>query len=216
MNYTQVVDGLTGLEHSMGVTPLYGDVVELFKASRVGITPTLLVVYNGPAGQAYFDQSNRVWEHEKLLRFSRSEDLRSFRRVTHYWDDDLYAPQMAAEMKRLFDEGVLINAGGHGQMLGLDMHWELELFVQGGFSPMEALQVATRNGAEYHGLDHEIGTIEAGKRADLLVLRSNPLDDIRNTQDIAYVLRDGVVYDGRDAARVYPGPREAARFYFQR
>jgi Tol biopolymer transport system component len=217
MNFTQIVDGLTGLEHSMGLTPLYQDVIELFKASGIGVTPTLLVVYNGPSGQAYFNQTERVWEDEKLLRFSREEDLRgAFRRVTHFWEDDLYAPEMAAAMKELFDEGVLVNAGGHGQMLGRDMHWELELFVQGGFSPMDALQVATRNGAEYYGLDHEIGSVEQGKRADLVVLSENPLEAIANTQSIVYVLRDGVVYAGDDAARVFPDPRPAAPFYFQR
>ena len=70
MNFTQIIDGVTGLEHTMGLTPLYGDVVELFRASGTGVTPTLLVVYNGPVGQAYFDQSQRYWEDEKLLRFS--------------------------------------------------------------------------------------------------------------------------------------------------
>ena len=213
MNFTQIVDGLTGLEHSMGLTPLYQDVIELFKASDVGVTPTLLVVYNGPAGQAYFDQSNRVWEDPKLLNFVPAASLRSFRRVTHYWDDDLYAPEMAANMKTLFDEGVLVNAGGHGQMLGLDMHWELELFVQGGFTPMDALQTATRNSAEYYGLDESVGSIEVGKLADLVVLGSDPLDDIRNTQDIHYVVMNGVVYDGEDAARVFPDPSPAPRMY---
>lgn len=216
MNFTQVVDGVTGLEHSMGLTPLFDDVIQLLRASRVGVTPTLLVVYNGPSGQAFFNQSRRVWEDPKLLRFEREERLRAFRRVTHFWEDDLYAPEMAAEMKKLFDAGVLVNAGGHGQMLGLDMHWELELFVQGGFTPMDALQVATRNGAVYHGLDHEIGSVEPGKRADLVVLSANPLDDIRNTTEIVWVLRDGVVFDGTDGARVHPEPKPAAGFYFQR
>jgi len=216
MNYTQIVDGLTGLEHSMGVTPLYQDVIELFRASSIGITPTLLVVYNGPQGQSYFDQSSRVWEDPKLLNFAREDELRSYRRVPHYWDDDLYSPEMASEMKKLFDAGVLVNAGGHGQMLGLDMHWELELFVQGGFSPLDALQVATLNGAIYHGLDESVGSIESGKLADLIVLTDNPLEDIRNTRSIRYVVKDGVVFAGDDASRVYPDPRTSPPMYFQR
>lgn len=217
MNFTQIVDGVTGLEHTMGLTPLYDDVIELFRASGTGVTPTLLVVYNGPVGQAYFDQSQRYWEDEKLLRFSTEERLRGrFRRVTHFWDDDLYSPEMVAAMKRLFDAGVLINAGGHGQMPGRDMHWEMELFVQGGFSEMDALQTATRNAAVYHGLGADLGSIEAGKLADLVVLGANPLDDIRNSQEVVYVLKNGVVYSGADAARVYPGPVAALPMYFQR
>ncbi len=217
MNFTQIIDGVTGLEHTMGLTPLYQDVIELFRASDTGVTPTLLVVYNGPQGQAFFDQSQRYWEDEKLLRFSTEERLRGrFRRVTHYWDDDLYSPEMVAAMKRLFDAGVLINSGGHGQMPGRDMHWELELFVQGGFSEMDALQTATRNAAVYHGLGADLGSIETGKLADLVVLAADPLDDIRNTQEVVYVVKNGVVYSGEDAARVYPGPMAAPAMYFQR
>ena len=216
MNFTQIVDGFTGLEHSMGLTPLYQDIIELFKASGTGVTPTLLVVYNGPSGQVAFDQASRVWEDPKLLNFSRSDELRSFRRVTHYWDDDLYAPEMASEMKKLFDAGVLVNAGGHGQMLGRDMHWELELFVQGGFTPLDAIQVATINSATYHGLGSDLGSIEVGKLADLVIMSANPLSDIRNTREIVYVMKNGVLYSGDDAARVYPDPAPAGRMYFMR
>ena len=214
MNLTQVIDGQTGLEHSMGLTPLFSDVIRLLAASETGITPTLLVVYNGPGGQSYFNMRERVWEDEKLLRFARPEALVAARRPTHFFPDDLYSPEMAAEHKRLMQEGISIQMGGHGQMLGLDAHWELELMVQGGFTPMEALQTATVNGARYHGLDRDLGTIEAGKFADLVVMSADPLEDIRNTRAIRFVIKQGVVYSGDDLARVYPDPAPAKRMYF--
>ncbi len=216
MNFTQIVDGLTGLEHSMGLTPLYDDVIQLFKASKIGVTPTLLVVYNGPAGQSFFNQSERLWENPKLLNFARRDQLLAFRRSTHFWPDDVYAPEMAAEMKKLFDAGVLVQMGGHGQMFGLDAHWEMELFVQGGFSPMDVIQMATINGAKYHGLDGDLGSIEAGKLADLVIMRDSPLTDIRNSRSVVYVMKNGVLYDGNDVSRVFPDPAPNGKMYFMR
>ncbi len=214
MNLTQVIDGETGLEHSMGLTPLYDDVVRLLTATEVGITPTLLVVYNGPWGQAYFQMSERVWEDEKLLRFARADRLLTARRSTHYFSDDLYAPTMAAEHLKLLAAGVSIQVGGHGQMPGLDNHWEMELLVQGGFSPLQALRAATLDSARYHGLDEEVGSLEPGKLADLVVFSENPLEDIRNSRAIRYVIKNGVVYAGDDLARIYPEPAPTRPMYF--
>jgi len=216
MNWTQVIDGVTGLEHTPGLAPLYDDIVRLLKASDVGITPTLLVVYNGPQGESRFHLTERVWENPKLLNFAREENLLRLRRPTHFWPDDLYAPLMAREMKKLHDAGILIQMGGHGQMLGLDAHWEMELMVEGGFTPHEALAVASINGAKYHGLDRAIGSIEPGKLADMIVLKENPLQDIRNSRTIAYVVLNGVIYDGDDAARLFPDPAPAGKMYFDR
>jgi hypothetical protein len=215
MNLTQIIDGMTGIEHSMGLTPIYDDIVRIFQASDVGITPTLGVVYNGPSGEAYFHQTDRLWDDEKLLRFTTREDLMRLRRPTHYWPEALYAPEMARSMKKLHDAGVLVNLGAHGQMLGLDAHWEMELFAQGGFEPHEILEVATINGAIYHGLDRQIGSIEPGKLADLVILEANPLDDIRNARSIVYVMKHGVLYSGQDASRVYPDPEPMAPYYFK-
>jgi imidazolonepropionase-like amidohydrolase len=123
---------------------------------------------------------------------------------------------MVREMKKLFDAGVPIQMGGHGQMRGLDAHWEMELLVEGGFSPHQALEVATIGGARYHGLDRQIGSIEPGKLADLVVLSENPPRDIRHTRSVVYVVLNGVVYSGEDAARVFPEPKLAGRMYFAR
>lgn len=214
MNFTQVIDGETGIEHSSGLTPLYSDVVRFLAASDVGVTPTLIVVYNGTSGEAAYHQSERLWESSKLLRFAKVEELVTLRRATHYWPDDLYAPEMSRAMKKLYDAGVSIQAGGHGQMLGLDMHWEMELLVEGGFSPHEALAAATIASARYHGLDRQVGSIEPGKLADLVVLRDDPLRDIFNTRAVRFVMKHGILMSGDDLARIYPDPRGGERMYF--
>jgi hypothetical protein len=216
MNLTQIIDGETGLEHTPGPTPLRDDVIQLLRASDVGITPTLLVVYDGPAGEGHFHTSERVWEDEKLLRFVRKEDLLRTRRPTWHWPDDRYAPTMAAAMKRLWDAGISIQVGGHGQMDGLDMHWEMELLSQGGFTPLEAIEAATIRGARYHGLDHLLGSLEPGKLADLVVLSADPRQDIRNSRSIRYVMRNGFLYDGDTLDPVWPERGEAGAMYFRR
>ncbi|MCG8603876.1 amidohydrolase family protein, partial [bacterium] len=216
MNLTQVIDGFTGLEHSMGVEPLYEDVLRLFEASEIGMTPTLIVVYNGPSGETYFHQSERLWEDDKLLNFFRKDELLRYRRPNFFWSDDHYAARMAKAVKKLYDRGVLLQMGAHGQMMGLGAHWEMELFTHGGFTPHQAIEIATINGFKHHGLGHELGSIEVGKIADLVILTENPLQDIRNTRAIEYVLKNGVVYSGQDASRVYPDPKPAEPLYFKR
>ena len=109
-----------------------------------------------------------------------------------------------------------MHMGAHGQMMGLGAHWEIELFVQGGFTPHQALEIATINGYRHHGLDHELGSIEVGKLADMVILEKNPLDDIRNTRSIKYVMKNGVLYSGEDASRIYPIPQPSKKLYLLR
>ena len=78
---------------------------------------------------------------------------------------------------------------------GFSLHDELALLVKAGFSPLEALEAATINPARYLGRESTIGTIEAGKDADLILLDANPLDDIRNTTKIRTVVANGRLYD---------------------
>jgi imidazolonepropionase-like amidohydrolase len=215
MNLTQIVDGFTGLEHTMGLEPLYEDVINLLAHSEMGITPTLVVVYNGPSGETYFHQSERLWEDEKLLNFFRKDELISLRRPGFYWLDDHYATQMGKTLKKLYDRGIKLHMGAHGQMMGLGAHWEMELFTHGGFSNYDAIEIATINGFRHHGLDHKLGSIEPGKLADIVIMTENPLDNIRNSRSIEYVMKNGIVYSGKNAAQIFPRQVAAQKLYFK-
>ncbi|HKU28836.1 MAG TPA: amidohydrolase family protein [Candidatus Sulfotelmatobacter sp.] len=90
--------------------------------------------------------------------------------------------------------GIPIVAGTDQAVPGHSLHRELELYVQAGFTPMEAIQAATMVPARVMGIDKDTGTIEKGKRADLILIQGNPLEDIRNTRNVEYVVTDGTMY----------------------
>ena len=94
---------------------------------------------------------------------------------------------------------------------GFSLHEELQRFVAAGFSPLEALQTATLNPARFFGVDNELGTVEKGKLADLVLLNANPLEDIANTQKIAAVLVEGHFYGSKELEKKLAGVQEAAK-----
>src|SRR5690606_29702945 len=161
---------------------------------------------------------DNVWENDKLNRFFPREtlDARSIRRETAP-DWDYYHVEVAKAAKVLRDAGVGIQVGGHGQLQGLSANWEIWLLTQGGFSNFEALRAATIDGADYLGLDAEIGSLEVGKQADLVVLNSNPLENIRATIDTRYVMVDGRLFDvDADMAEIGNDATPEPNFYWQR
>jgi len=90
--------------------------------------------------------------------------------------------------------GVPIVAGTDQAVPGHSLHREIELYVQAGFTPMEAIQAATIAPARVMGLEKESGTVEKGKRADLILLSADPLVDIHNTRKVEYVISNGAMY----------------------
>jgi imidazolonepropionase-like amidohydrolase len=209
-NMTMVVDGHTGIEHSIPVAALYSDAVQLWAASRTGYTPTLGVGYGGIWGERYWYHHTNVWENERLIRFAPREriDAASRRRVMAP-EEEYNHIDNARICKQLTDAGVSVQLGAHGQREGLAAHWELWMFEQGGMTPLEALRAGTLNGARYLGLDADIGSLEPGKLADLAVLDANPLENLRDSEKVAWVMVNGRLYDANtmDQDGNHPEPR---------
>jgi imidazolonepropionase-like amidohydrolase len=216
MNQTHVLDGHTGVEHSLPVPRIYKDTIQLFARSKSGYTPTLIVGYGGLFGENFWYQHTNVWENERLLRFTPHEvvDERS-RRRTMAPEDDFNHVLIARGAKQIMDAGGMVQLGAHGQLQGLGAHWELWMLQQGGMSPIEALRAATIDGARYLGLDGDLGSLEKGKLADLIVLDRNPLDNIRNSESIAMVMLNGRLYDGKTLNEIGNHPRQRLPFWLE-
>jgi len=218
LNMTHVIDGYAGLEHSLPIYPVYEDVLELFKATGVTYTPTLLVSYGGPFAENYYYATENVHDDEKLRRFTPHEELDAkarrrgnnpgpggwFMREEYVFDDH------AKFVKALVEAGGRAGVGSHGQLQGLGYHWEVWSMQSGGMSEHDVLRAATILGAEGLGLDGDVGSIDVGKLADLVVLDANPLENIRNTNTIRYVMKNGRLYDGNTLDEVWPRRRPLA------
>jgi adenine deaminase len=89
------------------------------------------------------------------------------------------------------------------------------MFVQGGMTPLQAIRAATLNGAHYIGMDKDVGSLEPGKLADLLVLDANPLDNIRNSESIRYTIANGRIFDAMTMNEIGNHPHTRQPFYFE-
>ncbi len=217
-NLSMILDGHTGIEHNIPVAPAYNDVIQLWAASKTGYTPTLVVTYGAVNGEYYWYQNTNVWEKERLLKFTPRSviDPRSRHRTIipqeEYDNGYVLASQTC---KKLTDAGVKVNLGAHGQLQGLGAHWELWMLKQGGMTNMEALRAATLNGADYIGMDKDLGSLEAGKLADLIVLDKNPLEDIFHTESVRYTMVNGRIYDAESMNEIGNYDKKRAPFYWE-
>jgi imidazolonepropionase-like amidohydrolase/Tol biopolymer transport system component len=212
-NMNMILDGHTGIEHNIPVWPVYKDVKTLWNDSKSGYTPTLIVCYGTQFGENFWYDRTEVWKNEHLLNFTPQSivDARSLRRSTSQYGDYGHI-EVSKYVKQIADGGTKVNLGSHGQLQGLGAHWELWMLTQGGMTPMQAIRCATINGASYLGMDKEIGSLETGKLADLIVLNENPLDDIHNSDKIKYVMVNGRLYDADSMNEI--GNREKSRMPF--
>lgn len=214
-NISMMIDGHTGLEHSIPIAKGYNDLTQLWSSTEYGYTPTFVVSYGGMMGEEYWYDRTEVWKNERLLRYTPSFllDRRAIRRPTAP-DEQYNHVRVAKYAKTLRDNGVGVHIGAHGQREGLAAHWEMWIMNQGGFTPWEALRGATIDGAKHLGMDKHIGSIESGKLADMVVIDGDVLSDIRRSEFVTYTVLNGRVYESATMNEV-GSKKKRNEFFFE-
>ncbi|AZG34347.1 amidohydrolase family protein [Shewanella psychromarinicola] len=216
-NLSMIADGHTTVEHSLPVASIYNDIKQFWSQTEVHYTPTLVVAYGGISGENYWYDKTDVWAHPRLSMYVPHDilDARSMRRTTapdaHY--NHFNVARVANELNEL---GVKPNIGAHGQREGLAAHWEMWMFAQGGMSNMEVLKTATINPAITFGMDHQLGSIKVGKLADLIVVDSDPLADIRTTDKVTYTMVNGKLFNSETMDQLNGDKHQRKPFFFEK
>jgi Tol biopolymer transport system component len=209
LDLTHVIDGFKGNEHSLPIVPLYKDVTALVAKSDVFYTPTLIVNYGGPWEENFFYETTEVHDDAKLNHFTPHNiiDQKTRRRGGWFRKDEYAFPRTAEAAAQVLRSGGRIGVGSHGQLQGLGYHWEMWGLASGGMTNLEVLRVATILGAEALGFAQDLGSIEPGKLADLVVLAKDPLQDIHNTNSVRFVMKNGELFEGDTLNQVWPAQK---------
>jgi len=213
-NLGMIMDGQTAWEHPLSYVPLHSDAAKFFGKAGAVYSPTVIVGGAGAWNEEYFYQEMEIWKDPKQQRFLPWRYLiphtrrRMLRPVTDY-----SYPMIAQGLADIISEGGYGVPGGHGQHSGIGTHWEIWMYASA-LGPMGALEVASLHPARYLGVLEDTGSIRVGKLADFLVLRENPLENIRNTDSIEYVVKGGIVWEGDTLDEVWPEKRPFGEYYW--
>ena len=221
LDLTHAIDGFSGNEHSLPVGAIYDDVVQLFARTGITYTPTLQVAFGGPFALYSFIASENAYQDAKLRRFTPQSVLyeRLTQRMMWFREEDYTFPVIAAGALKIAQVGGHIGVGSHGELQGLGIHWEMWALAGKGTNGIvnhDVLRAATVSGAEAIGLEQELGSLAVGKLADLVILDRDPLVNIRHTNTIRYVMKNGELYEGDTLKPIWPQARAAPAFWWQR
>jgi Tol biopolymer transport system component len=201
------IDGQTGWEHLLAPIPLYRDASTFFGKAGMVYSPTSIVAGHVNGSMEYFRPRQNLLDDAKYNRFiPRSYLELQYQRSRMVPLTEVSFPLIAEGLRDIVRAGGYGAIGEHGEQMGIGSHWEIWAYASA-LTPLEALRVATWDGAYFMGLHHEIGSIKAGKLADLVVLNADPLADIRNTANIQSVMRHGILYDDDTLDEVWPERR---------
>jgi len=200
--------GIDNLSHPIIVGPVSDEFVKLMGAKKIPMATTLAIGENYgrlAESDAFLD--------EPLYRAALSaEEIQKLKTETREkYSGDLWTRWMtimtpvAQENLRKLHEGGAVIALGTDQTIGPAVHREMRLLVDAGIAPLDVLRIATRNAAAFLGMEDQIGTIDEGKLADLVLLRADPVADIENAKTIELVIKGGEIVDFDDLE--LPGTR---------
>jgi hypothetical protein len=207
-NLAMALDGYTAIEHAKWNAPLYKDVVTFLSRSGIHHTPTTGLLHRG--WQYYYDDMIKRSPAD-TIKLSRFMDVAKFgkfmdgigREPLDKPFDQLHLGRIAKSLVALDSAGLALSIDGHNPP-GILTHWAIWTLAEAGASNMAALRAGTLGPARKVGLDRQLGTIEVGKLADFVVLTANPLENIRNTLAIKYVVANGRIYDAETMATLWP------------
>lgn len=215
MDMSMVADGNSSIEHNLPTGMIYEDVLSMYSQTSVAYNPTIVVTYGGLAGDPYWRANMNVWEHPILSRHAPPDYLAGTIRRPMAHEHDYVDDENAVTALMLAERGVMMAIGAHGQQEGLAAHWEIWSLARGGATPVQALRAATIAPARHLGFERDLGSIEDGKLADMVILSANPLDDIHNTDDVEMVMLNGRLYEADTMNETVTGNRVRRPYFWE-
>ncbi len=211
-----ILDGYANHQGAYEIFPIQGDVAKLIAESGMTYTPMLLGRIGNRNGIDYIMATETPHTDPKTRHFTSHQDLDRLTRARVNWmaADEYPFEDVAAGAMRIVAAGGKVGLGSNGGVNGLGMHWEMWLLAKGGMPAHDILRAATIFGAEAIGGGSQLGSIEVGKLADLQVLDRNPLTDIRNTNSLRYVMKNGRLYDAATLDQITPVAKKMDKLWW--